>query len=123
MNKKAQGLPLSFIVIAAIVLIVLILVVVFTVGGLGSAFRGISAQQSQDLSSVQAACQTACARQQVNPSLTPTQFKSSDYCTKDYAIDNNGDGQLNSTETNYNCPGSPISVPCDVRIGGVAQTC
>jgi len=123
MNKRAQGLPFSTIVIAAIVVIVLILVVVFTVGGLGTTFRQIGLQQSQDIDSVRVACQTACTRLQVNSQLTTEQFQNSDYCTNPYVIDLDDDGEFSPTELDLRCHGPEINVPCQVVIDNQPQTC
>ncbi len=102
-NAKGQGLPLSFIVIAAISALVLILVVAFTIGGLGGFFKQITiAGGGSELSTVQSACQNACNTAQLSTSLA--QFKSSDYCSKTYAIDLNKDGKIASgNETGIHC--------------------
>jgi len=123
LNNKGQGLPLSFIVIAAISALVLILVIAFTIGGLGGFFKQITiAGGGSDLSTVQSACQNSCNTAQLVTSLA--QFKSSDYCTKTYAIDLSKDGKINSTtETKLHCwygPSTTVNgpaVPCTVQIG------
>jgi hypothetical protein len=133
-NTKGQGLPLSFIVIAAISALVLILVIAFTIGGLGGFFKQITiAGGGSDLSTVQSACQNACNTAQL--STSSAQFKSSDYCTKTYAIDLNKDGKITSgNETGLHCwyakdtikggitlTGGP-GIDCTVQIGNDVYT-
>lgn len=99
---KAQGLPLSFIVLAAISALVLILVIAFTIGGLGGFFRQITiAGGVQDLSTVQTACKSACDR--LLPGITETQFKSSDYCTRTYTVDLNVNNKFDTGESGLHC--------------------
>jgi len=131
---KGQGLPLSFIVIAAISALVLILIVAFTIGGLGGFFKQINiAGGSDELSTVQTACQNACNKAQFL--TTESQFNNSDYCSKTYAIDLNKDGKINATtETKIHCwytPGtvkgtviyaSGPGVDCTVQIGANTYT-
>ena len=104
-NNKGQGLPLSFIVIAAISALILILVIAFTIGGLGGFFKQITvAGGGEELSTVQTACQAACNKAQIVTSLP--QFQTSEYCRKTYSIDLNKDGKLtseNPKETGLNC--------------------
>ena len=128
-NTKGQGLPLSFIVIAAISALVLILVVAFTIGGLGGFFKQITiAGGGSDLSTVQSACQNACNQAQLFTNVN--QFKNSDYCVKTYAIDLNKNGKLETgNETGIHCwiasktfgggmyPGP--GVDCTVQIGDI----
>lgn len=121
---KAQGLPLSFIVLAAISALVLILVIAFTIGGLGGFFRQITiAGGIQDLSTVQTACKSACDR--LLPGITETQFKSSDYCTRKFTVDLNSNSKVDTGEQGLNCwtastivltktYTSPIGMDCNV---------
>lgn len=129
-NTKGQGLPLSFIVIAAISALVLILVVAFTIGGLGGFFKQITiAGGGEELSTVQQACSNACNTAQLSASLN--QFKVSAYCTKTYAVDLNKNGKIESNvtdkETGLNCwttrsSGAGPGVPCTVQIGDKAYS-
>ncbi|MEM2954637.1 MAG: hypothetical protein QW625_01635 [Candidatus Nanoarchaeia archaeon] len=114
---KAQGLPLSFIVIAAISALVLILVVAFTMGGLGGLFKQIGAQKGEELDAVRTACSTACAKAQTT-ATTLSAFRNSEYCTKRWAIDLNKDGKINqTTETNIHCYDAAVGISCTVQIG------
>ncbi|MCX6774778.1 MAG: hypothetical protein NTY99_01665, partial [DPANN group archaeon] len=64
---KGQGLPLEFIVIAAISALIIVLVIAFTIGGLGGSFKQIGISSGgDDMSAVQSACQTACSQFQAN---------------------------------------------------------
>jgi hypothetical protein len=116
---KGQGLPLSFIVIAAISVLILVLIVAFTIGGLGSSFKQLTITGQQgDLSTVQTACTANCNKMQAT---TPTfsQFQSSDYCAKTYAIDLNKNNKIEATsgETGLNCyNSSSIGVDCTVQL-------
>ncbi|MEM4713989.1 MAG: hypothetical protein QXQ79_00375 [Candidatus Nanoarchaeia archaeon] len=112
---KAQGLPLSFIVIAAISALVLILVVAFTIGGLGGLFKQIGAQKGEELDAVRTACSAACAKLQT--AISSEAFANSEYCTKKWAIDFNRDGKINQTETNILCYDPRVGVSCTVQIG------
>ncbi len=122
---KAQGLPLSFIVIAAISVLILVLIVAFTVGGLGSSFKQLTITGQQgDLGTVQSACTANCNKlQAVSP--TATQFQSSDYCRTTYAIDLNKNSKIESNlgETNLNCWNQSIGGDCTAALAnGVAVT-
>ena len=126
--QKGQGLPLSFIVIAAISALVLILVIAFTIGGLGGFFRQIISPAPEDLSVVQSACRSFC--DQLVTVSTATQFRGSTYCTKTYAVDLNDDGSIstsNPQEAGLHCysafsPDAPslaaINVECTLQTTG-----
>ena len=113
-NKRAQGLPLSFIVIAAIAVLILVIVVAFVIFGLGGSFKGITTQTASELETVQVACQTNCNKLQTGTTKTISAFKSSQYCTKTYTIDMNGDGEIN-TDTESGT--KEISLKCWDDIG------
>ena len=60
-NKKAQGISISFIVVAAIAALVLVLVIAFTTGGLGKLFGGITqSTQGTELTKAQTDCTKYC---------------------------------------------------------------
>jgi len=125
--KTGQGLPLSFIVIAAISALVLILVIAFTVGGLGGFFRQILQPAPEESSTVQSSCRTFC--DQLVTVATAAQFRGSTYCTKTFAIDLNDDGSVNTdpakgkVEAGLNCWGSDIGSECTVQTtGGLVLT-
>ncbi|MGC8941010.1 MAG: hypothetical protein ACP5JY_03175 [Candidatus Nanoarchaeia archaeon] len=120
---KAQGLPLSFIVIAAISALVLILVVAFTVGGLGGFFKQMKiVGGGEDLSAVQTKCTTNCQKLMADPTLTDTKFKSSAYCTEKFTVDLNKNGKIEDNEKNLYCHNTSINVTCTVQIGEVTYT-
>lgn len=130
MNKKAQGLPLSFIVIAAIAALILVIVVAFTIGGLGGLFRQILAPAPIEVDTVRTACQASC--DSLTTISSDIAFTGSKYCTKTYAIDVDGDGKINMNDTadpqeiELNCWDSPISVTCSTTYdtaGGATKYC
>jgi len=112
-NKRAQGLPLSFIVIAAIAALILVLVIAFTIGGLGGFFRQIMAPAPEELSTVQTACKAAC--DSLIAISTDKQFRDSAYCKKTYTVDINGDGKIDpNSETGLHCYHPDIGISCTV---------
>jgi len=117
---KAQGLPLSFIVLAAISVLVLILIVAFTVGGAGSFFKQITivggGGKGEELSAVQTACTANCQKLQADPTLTIEKFQGSDYCKKTSAVDLNKDGKIDRNETGLHCWDDKINIDCTVEI-------
>lgn len=58
MNRKAQGLPLEFIVLAAIAILILVIVVVIVIGG------GTSVTKSVSPVVLRQNCETACSKLQ-----------------------------------------------------------
>ena len=121
-SKKAQGLPLSFIVIAAIAVLILVIVVAFVIFGLGGSFKGITLQSTSDLESVKAACQANCNKLKTGTTTAVT-FATSQYCSKKYAVDVDGDGEINTNatsghdqETELHCYSNNINVPCTVTL-------
>ena len=100
---KAQGLPLSFIVIAAISALVLVIVVAFTIGGLGSTFKQIgTAGATSDISAIQTACRSSCVSLQ-STANSKDQAQNSDYCRKAYSTDLNGNGKIETGEVGLRC--------------------
>ncbi len=97
-NSKGQGLPLSFIVIAAISVLVLIIIIAVTLGPGGGLLKQLIAPAPTELGTVQVACNSFCERARVTVQ-TQDQYKDSDYCTKTYAIDIDKDGKINTNAT------------------------
>lgn len=99
-NKKAQGLPLHLIVVAAIAALVLVLIIAFTIGGLGTFFTKIfgggKVAVGEELDVVRTTCGGLCDT--AKGSLTLTAWKASSYCNREFNIDLDKDGVLG-------CPG------------------
>lgn len=123
MAKKAQGLPLNLIVLAAIAALILVLVIAFTIGGAGTFFkqifnRGITAV-GDDVDGAKTNCQNWCT--QAQQLTTTAAWKASSYCTKTANIDVNKDGAIKNTPTQnelkLKCKESPISISCSTVIG------
>jgi hypothetical protein len=97
MAKKGQGLPLSFIVIAAISALILVLVIAFTIGGLGGFFKQINIAGSDEISVVRSTCSSACTSAQ-QLSSTVDQFAQSDYCRKTFTVDLDKNGKITTSK-------------------------
>ena len=110
MNKKAQGLPLNFIVLAAIAILILILVVGFVIGGGTSISRSISPNAARQY------CESACSdiKSQAATKLSTTGivFTETDYCKELTYEGGPADGQ--------NC--EEMNVPCYVTYSDGLQT-
>ena len=95
MNKKAQGLPLSTIIVAILVIVVLIVVLIFFLGGMGgmstkikSIFFGATAGVDKSLAIEY--CRQYCISAQ---SLPESARGSSSFCKKYFYIDEDNDGE------------------------------
>ncbi|MEK6807426.1 MAG: hypothetical protein AABX75_00190 [Nanoarchaeota archaeon] len=134
-TKKAQGLPLNLIVLAAIAALVLVLVISFTVGGSGAFFgkiyRGGQTAVGDELTLVKTTCTSAC--DQAKLTAADAAYKTSTYCTRTFNVDVNNDGKIVDVgvkgaqgfvqEIGLNCGNAPISTACDYLIGNVAAAC
>ena len=105
MDKRAQGLSLSFIVVAAIAALVLVIVIAFTMGGLGGFFKkmtGVSeeAAEGTDVATAQSTCATLCM--QAQGITSPARWKTTTYCTREFLIDSE----------RYHCWEAPIRKTC-----------
>lgn len=99
MNRKAQGLPLEFIVLAAIAILILVIVVVIVVGG------GMSVTKSVSPVIMRQNCESACAKLQTTASqqlsTTPVTLQPTDlFCVKQ---DIQGSAPANCTGIGVNC--------------------
>ena len=148
MAKKAQGLPLNFIVLAAIAALVLILVIAFTVGGgapfLSKIFKSGTTAIGDEIETVKTACTNLCAQAQTISSTGA--WKGTSFCSRTFNVDLDKDGKLggygstgatliggtyNSATTpqkekGLKCSEAPISVTCSVDIStpaGDVKTC
>ncbi|UCD03854.1 MAG: hypothetical protein JSW73_04920 [Candidatus Woesearchaeota archaeon] len=113
-NKKGQGISISFIVVAAIAALVLVLVIAFATGGLGKFFSSIfqageGGQGGIEVSTAQARCKELCTAA-VNGGYGA--WNDSNYCWDQFGIDMSGDGVINSTTERFNCWEAPISERC-----------
>lgn len=120
MAKRAQGLPLNLIVLAAIAALILVLIIAFTVGGAGSFFGKIfqtsTTAVGDQMETVKTTCNSLCS--QAESSTTSNAFTSSSYCSRKFNIDQDGSGKLGGYASdkggdctkpgltgNYNCKG------------------
>jgi len=126
-NKKAQGISLTFIVIAALAVLVLVLVASFTVGGLGGFFSRLTQAGQEtvgesDLTLAKSTCTSLCA--EARSVTNPGQWSNTNYCRRTYAFDLDQDGTVESEETGVNCWEAPVSEDCLVTMtdlyGGTA---
>ena len=127
LNKKAQGLPLHLIVIAAIAALVLVLVIAFTIGGFGSFFGKIFQSGQTVVGDTTDVARTTCSGycDTAKSSLTTTSWKSSQYCTKTFNIDKDGSGDLVENEKDemldevgIHCWQDDILTKCSAIIAG-----
>jgi len=95
-NKRAQGLPLNLIVIAAIAALVLVLVIAFTIGGFGAFFSKIfgggQAAVGEQMDVVRTTCAGLCDT--AKGSSSTTGWAASGYCNRNFDIDLDGDNVL-----------------------------
>lgn len=120
-NTKGQGLPLSFIVIAAISVLVLILIIAFTLGPGGSFLKQLVTPAPEEKGTVEVACNSFCA--QLAGATTESQFTSSSFCTKTFAIDLNKNGKINTTtEAGLHCWGNVLDLTCGIEIGNTTYS-
>lgn len=141
-NKRAQGLPMNLIVIAAIAALVLVLVIAFTIGGFGAFFSKIfgggQAAVGEEIDVVRTTCAGLCDTAKGSTSITG--WTASSYCNRNFDIDLDGDGGLGCSpedeeaglcegelnkagqdEVNINCWDPGIDVTCSTTIAG--QSC
>ncbi|MFH0868664.1 MAG: hypothetical protein V1839_00380 [archaeon] len=91
--KKAQGLPISTIVIAAVCVLVLVVLVIFFSGGFSKINKQASAASNiveADLTAQQTKCAQWCSQAQ---NMVPDKQKASSFC-KDAKLDIDGDGNI-----------------------------
>jgi len=142
-NRKAQGLPLNLIILAAIAALVLVLVIAFTIGGAGSFFSKIfkigTSQIGDDISSVRTTCSGLCDQAQTISSSTA--WPATSFCTRKFNIDADGDGKLGGNkcsgeatgkncglvqtgtkEVNLRCGDKPIDTACSVDISTASDS-
>jgi len=120
MNKKAQGLPLEVIVIAAIAVLVLLLIIIFATGSFGGLFAKtntiVQGTSDEQITVAQSKCARLCTQIQSTSSREVLKF--SGYCSRTFPIDTNADG----TPEQIYCWNNPIFDACTVTIGGDTLT-
>ncbi|MBI4095752.1 MAG: hypothetical protein HY438_02735 [DPANN group archaeon] len=123
MSNKAQGLPLTTIAIAILVILTLVVVALFVTGGFSKVF-GVGAKVTSggagSVDADRAACQSLCAQALNSPTLVL--FKNSGYCKKVLKADLNLDGKIDATvtegvtENNFRCWDAastyPVGITC-----------
>jgi len=125
-SKKAQGLPLNFIVLAAIAVLILVLVVAFVVGGGGGLLGQLFQSGPTAKETIVNNCRTDCNKLQVISSTT--QYTMSSYCSKTYAVDLDGNGKIDNPnkagayERSFNCWDPEIGVDCTISFRDMAGT-
>ncbi len=142
-NKKAQGLPLNLIVLAAIAALVLVLVIAFTVGGTGTFFgkiyKGGTTAVGDDLTVVKSTCTSAC--DQAKLATTEAAYKGSTYCKRTFNVDLDSSGAIggfdaekkaqaggaynakSAKELSVSCSSAEINVACELLLGDTAASC
>ncbi len=145
-GKKAQGLPLNFIVLAAIAALVLILIIAFTVGGgapfLSRIFKSGTTAVGDEIETVKTTCSNLCTQAQTIS--TTGAWDGTSFCSRKFNVDMDKDGKLGGysatgtaggdynaatprqKEKNIKCYESPISASCSVDIStpsGEIKTC
>lgn len=105
------------IVLALIALVVIVIVFAYFTGTFGKIFKQTATLQETvqaDVTSAQTKCAQYCIAAQ-----NADDWKTSDFCTKQFEIDENIDGEIDETEKEYNCYDSPISQSCTVTINDI----
>ncbi|MBI2040828.1 MAG: hypothetical protein HYT16_01875 [DPANN group archaeon] len=124
-NKKAQGLPLTTIAIAILVILTLVVVALFVTGGFSRVFGAGAKVTSGGAGSVdadRAACQSFCTQALQSP--TAAIFKNSGYCKKVLKADLNKDNKIDGTvtggvtENNFRCWDAPVEYPVGIDCTG-----
>lgn len=120
MSKRAQGLPIRTIVIAAIAMLVLVLVIAFFLGVLTPIFketREIAGATEADVVAAQTKCSQLCI--QARGISEPTKWSSSGYCIwESDEKDWDGDGAAEK----LHCWEAPINNFCSATISGVEKS-
>ncbi len=116
MNKRGAELPLSTLIVIILVVIVLIVVAIFFLGGTTSLSRTVRSiffgtTAGTDLNLAVEQCKNHCVNAQSLPSNTQLR---SGYCTVNYDIDKNNDGNIVAGEDDVDirCWQPPINVLC-----------
>lgn len=111
-NKKGQGISISFIVVAAIAALVLVLVIAFATGGLGKFFgsmMGTSKVATGSADSAKIQCEKYCNEAK---GTGYTLWSKSRYCTSSFNIDFNEDGAIDPDSEIFHCWDGDIGLLC-----------
>ncbi len=114
-NKKAQGLPITTIILVVIGLLVLFVIIAFFTGAFGKAGANVRAAGGSNVDVQISDAQTKCAQWCLQGSGLSTLEKkrASAYCLNPIAIDLDGDGVLKDiTNANDNKPNEGIGQKC-----------
>lgn len=117
-NKKGQGISITFIVVAAIAALVLVLVIAFTMGGLGNFFDAISGGGQigdKEITDAQLECKNYCSDAK-NKGYGA--WASTNYCINKFPIDVNGDDVIDPDTEMLSCYDPEIGVDCMLTEGG-----
>lgn len=111
-NRKAQGISITFIVVAAIAALVLVLVVMFTMGGLGNFFGRIMGSAElidADITDARVTCESYCNDARLGGYGV---WSTSSYCIARFPIDIDGDGVIDPDREMLSCYSPEINVRC-----------
>lgn len=106
LNKKAQGISLTYIVVAAIAVVVLVLVVSMVYGGVsrgGTDIEIIRESYINMLNQERSACQMACSNAKASQLYELGQWRASTYCSRSSDLDLDGDGLISDNEKGIKC--------------------
>ncbi len=121
-NKKAQGLPITTIILVVIGLLVLFVIIAFFTGAFGKAGTNIRAAGGNtydvQLSNAQTKCAQWCLQMQGLSTDTAKQVAA--YCKNTQFLDGNLNGVVDANEDKNKCSAVPISYACE---GAPAQNC
>ena len=103
-------------IVAIAVLVVLLLLLSTGLGGSIKTIFGIkdTALSGTEISSAKVACSRYCNEAKAFPPNLDDWSRSL-YCTKKFAIDLDGDGEINPNTELFHCYREPISVKCSLR--------
>jgi len=115
MNTKAQGLSLSYIVVAIIAALILVIIVAFTTTGLGQSLSkifdtGEQSTQNADIDIAKATCETLC--NDADRIDHPEDWGSETYCERTFIFDN----------VAVNCWHEPIGFECSTSGNDIYNT-
>jgi len=116
--KKAQGLPITTIVLAIVGLLVLFVLIAFFSGGFGKAARTATQVSGGELEAKITNARNQCSQLclQASPQDVPAQ-KVSVYCKKPIWIDLNGDSKVDNNADN------PVTKETGLDGKGLSGTC